>query len=477
MKKNKSFFKIHFQLEKLKFEMEVLNNYFSELEKVYSEKYERKVYKKILKQQKFLLPLELKVKGKEEYFRTKKVIEKEKYLKRFSLKEEVLSQKYLQLKNKKYVNKDKLDLWYYKKQQILQMKKNTYLSKLDKKYEKLILKYPPNPDLKANYLSIQEEEKIKLDSYKDKLREKVKKKLKRIKVKIDKKIDILKQKIIILEKKLKNKNKTTKFLSKSVILKIDQLALEFEKIKVIDNFSLEIKDKEIFGLIDFNDTYKMVIDCITKIYRPTKGNIYFLDKFDMEIDINSLKTYEVIKHGIARTYANVKLIWELTVLENLLVAGHTLYRTKIFDQIFHTKKFEKIEITLKLKALKILENLNLIDYKDLKPYLLPYGGLKKIELAKILMTEPKLVILDEPATNLKDEEKQELASTIKKIKNEYNCTIILFENDLSFVMDVCDRVCIISYGKKYTIGAPKEIQDNKEFINVLGINKDKLNKN
>jgi branched-chain amino acid transport system ATP-binding protein len=156
----------------------------------------------------------------------------------------------------------------------------------------------------------------------------------------------------------------------------------------------------------------------------------------------------------------VELVWELTILENLLVAAHTLYHSSIFGQIFRTKRMRMEEDILREKSLGILAKLDLSQYAYLYPIGLPYGVLKKIELARTLMCNPKLIILDEPAAGLNDLESAELAETIKSIQKEYNATIFLVEHDMDLVMKICDTICAISFGKKLAIGTASEIQND-----------------
>ena len=248
-------------------------------------------------------------------------------------------------------------------------------------------------------------------------------------------------------------------LPDDVILRIEDLTMKFGGLTAVDHLSFDVKKGEIFGLIGPNGAGKTtVFNCITQFYKPTSGKLHFVDRNDEVIDLNHYKAYQVIKTGITRTFQNVELIWELSILDNLLVAGHTLYRTKFFSHMFHTARFKREEKALRAKALKILSDLGLLLYKDFYPIGLPYGTLKAIELARTLMTNPKLIILDEPAAGLNDVESDVLAETIRKIQKTYQCTIFLVEHDMGLVMDLCDTICAISFGKKLAIGSPKQIQ-------------------
>ena len=244
-------------------------------------------------------------------------------------------------------------------------------------------------------------------------------------------------------------------------LSLSHLTMNFGGLKAVDDLSFNVKKGEIFGLIGPNGAGKTtVFNCITQFYKPNEGNIFFNDQNDETNSLLDFKVHEIINLGIVRTFQNVELVWELSVLDNLLVGAHSMYQAGFFSQLFHLPKLRYEEKVLKTKALGILEELNLIQYKDVLPYGLPYGVLKKIELARTLMTKPNLIILDEPAAGLNDSETKELADTIKSLRDRFNLTIFLVEHDMGLVMDICDTVCAISFGKKLAIGTPQEIQSN-----------------
>jgi ABC-type branched-subunit amino acid transport system ATPase component len=235
----------------------------------------------------------------------------------------------------------------------------------------------------------------------------------------------------------------------------------FGGVKAINDLSFTVKNKEIFGLIGPNGAGKTtVFNCITQFYKATAGSIIFRNKDGVVVDLNKLKTHDMIKEGIARSFQNVELIWELNVIDNLLVAAHSLLITNLLDNMVHSKRLSREEKVLRSKALQILTSLGISEYAFRYPYGLPYGILKKIELARTLMTNPTLIILDEPAAGLNDTETAELATIIQNINKEYQVTIFLVEHDMSLVMSICDTICAISFGRMLGIGTPKEIQIN-----------------
>lgn len=170
--------------------------------------------------------------------------------------------------------------------------------------------------------------------------------------------------------------------------------------------------------------------------------------------------HDVILEGIVRTFQNIEVVKEVSVLDNLLIAAHRQYHTNIFEHMFHSSKLAAEEIIIRQRALKVLNFMGLLPYANWYAMGLPYGVLKKIEIARTLMSDPQLIILDEPAAGLNDSETEELAKLIRKIQETYKCTILLVEHDMGLVMEICDTVCAISFGKKLAIGTPTEIQAN-----------------
>ncbi|MBQ9730780.1 MAG: ABC transporter ATP-binding protein [Bacilli bacterium] len=239
--------------------------------------------------------------------------------------------------------------------------------------------------------------------------------------------------------------------------------MQFGGLKAVDNLSFEVKDGEIFGLIGPNGAGKTtVFNCITQFYKPTAGELHFLEKSGATISLNDYAVHDVIKKGIVRTFQNVELVKEISVMDNLLVAAHSQYHSNLFEQFLHLPILQKEEIAMRKKVEEVLDFLDLNNYKNMLCWGLPYGILKRIEIARTLMNNPQLIILDEPAAGLNDTETAELTKLIRKIQEKYKCTILLVEHDMGLVMDVCNTVCAISFGKLLGIGTPEEIQANKD---------------
>ena len=256
--------------------------------------------------------------------------------------------------------------------------------------------------------------------------------------------------------------KTGLELPNGVVLDVKDLCMYFGGVKAVDGLSFQVKKGEIFGLIGPNGAGKTtVFNCITQFYKPTSGELYFENKSGQTVDLNKEKVHDVILQGIVRTFQNVEVIREVSVLENLLIAGHRQYTCSLASQALHLPILKKEEKVIRERALKVLDFMGLTPYKDWYAMGLPYGVLKKIEIARTLMCDPQLIILDEPAAGLNDTETAELAKLIRRIQEEYKCTILLVEHDMGLVMDICDTICAISFGKLLAIGTPAEVQADK----------------
>ncbi|NLJ58806.1 MAG: ABC transporter ATP-binding protein, partial [Tissierellia bacterium] len=185
------------------------------------------------------------------------------------------------------------------------------------------------------------------------------------------------------------------------------------------------------------------------------------------------KTYNIISKGLVRTFQNIELINELSVIDNLLIGSHIEFEASVLSQVLRLPKARKEEEILRKKAKEVLEYMDLYDIKDQLVGGQPYGTLKRIELARTLMCDPKLIILDEPAAGLNEAETLLLIEKVRDIREKYNCAILLVEHDMKFVTDLCDRVCAISFGKFLAIGTPEEIQNNQKVqIAYLGKEED-----
>lgn len=263
-------------------------------------------------------------------------------------------------------------------------------------------------------------------------------------------------------------------LPEDVLLRVEGLKMYFGGLKAVDDVTFDVKKGEIFGLIGPNGAGKTtVFNCITRFYDATDGRIHFVNKEDEVVDLRGFQVHDVILQGIARTFQNVELVREISVLDNLLVACTREYRSNLLVQALGLPSLRAEEEVLKEKARRILKFMGLESYANWLAFGLPYGILKKVEIARALMSDARLIIMDEPAAGLNDSETAELTETIRRIRDEFGVTILLVEHDMSLVMNVCDTVCAISFGKMLAIGSCQEIKQNKAVQEAyLGIEGD-----
>jgi branched-chain amino acid transport system ATP-binding protein len=248
-------------------------------------------------------------------------------------------------------------------------------------------------------------------------------------------------------------------------LEIKNLSIHFGGIKAIDDLSFSIKEGEIYGLIGPNGAGKTtVFNCITQFYNPDMGQVLFRNKKNEVKDLVGTKTHKIIHEGLVRSFQNIELIQEMTLEDNIMVGGHIDFTTGFIAHGFRTRKAKKEERVIREKALGILKFLGLDDKKDELVSGQPYGVLKKVELGRTLMSDPKMILLDEPAAGLNDTETKKMSDLLRQIRDEYKCSILLVEHDMRLVMDVCDRICAISFGKKLGEGTAREIQSNKDVV-------------
>jgi branched-chain amino acid transport system ATP-binding protein len=274
--------------------------------------------------------------------------------------------------------------------------------------------------------------------------------------------------------KLASVASTEQVLSDDVILSVRGLKMYFGGLKAVDDLTFDVKRGEIFGLIGPNGAGKTtVLNCITQFYKPTAGELLFATKDNEVITLTDYKVHDIILKGIARTFQNIEVVKEVSVLDNLLIAATRKYTSSLFAQMFHLSILKREEKMMRARADKVLKYMDLYEYRDRLAWGLPYGVLKRIEIARALMCNPQLVILDEPAAGLNVSETQELAELINKIRVDFDCTILLVEHDMSLVMNICDHICAISFGKKLAYGTAAEVQASKEVQEAyLGVGGD-----
>lgn len=288
--------------------------------------------------------------------------------------------------------------------------------------------------------------------------------------KLNKKLDHHQQKM----NKIKASSQNQLSLPEDVLLRVEGLKMYFGGLKAVDDLTFEVKKGEIFGLIGPNGAGKTtVFNCITRFYNATGGQMYFENNQGEIVDLRSFQVHDVIVQGITRTFQNVELVREISVLDNLLIACTREYRSNLLVQALGLPSLRREEEMLKQKAKRILKFMGLESYASWYAMGLPYGVLKKVEIARALMADAKLIIMDEPAAGLNDSETAELTHLIRRIRDEFGVTILLVEHDMSLVMNVCDTVCAISFGKMLAIGTCEQIKANKAVQEAyLGVEED-----
>ena len=243
-------------------------------------------------------------------------------------------------------------------------------------------------------------------------------------------------------------------------LQITNLTKRFGGLTAIDQLTFTVKEGQIYGLIGPNGAGKStVFNCISKLYPLDEGEIIFDGQ-----NLTGLKTHEVIKKGIARTFQNVDLFKYMTILDNLLVGEHINFHTGLFRQALRTRQVREEERAARDRASAILNLMGIGGIEHTYYSAHPYGVQKKVELARALISKPRLLLLDEPAAGMNPQETKEIAELIKRLNAEQGITILLVEHDMSLVMSICDQMTVINFGKKIAEGTPAEIQRNPEVI-------------
>ena len=244
------------------------------------------------------------------------------------------------------------------------------------------------------------------------------------------------------------------------ILETKNLGIDFGGLTAVNNLNLYVNENEIVGLIGPNGAGKTtVFNLLTKVYNPSRGSVLLCGK-----DIKKSNTIVANIDGIARTFQNIRLFSNISVIDNVKSAMSNLYKYSIFDTLLHTKKYKENEKFINEKAEELLNIFNLINLKDVNANSLPYGAQRRLEIARALATNPKVLLLDEPAAGMNPNETQELMDTIALIRKEFNMTVLLIEHDMKLVSGICEKLTVLNFGRVLAQGKTEEVLNNPEVI-------------
>ena len=244
------------------------------------------------------------------------------------------------------------------------------------------------------------------------------------------------------------------------LLKVDNVSMIFGGLRAVSNLSMHIDEGELIGLIGPNGAGKTTaFNMITGVYTPTEGKVYFNGQ-----QSSGKKSYQVTQMGMARTFQNIRLFSELSVIDNVKIAYNMHVTYNLADAIVRDGKYLSEEEFITQKALDLLKIFHLEQEAHEVAKNLPYGKQRRLEIARALATEPKLLLLDEPAAGMNPQETKELMEMIRWIRKEFNLSILLIEHDMGLVMGVCERIYVLEYGMKIAEGTPDEIKHNARVI-------------
>ena len=244
------------------------------------------------------------------------------------------------------------------------------------------------------------------------------------------------------------------------LLEVKNLSISFGGLRAVDDFSVSIEKGQLYGLIGPNGAGKTtVFNLLTGVYAPDEGFIHLDGK-----DITRLKTIEINKEGIARTFQNIRLFKELSVLDNVKVGLHNKYHYSTIEGILRLPSYFKTEAKMNERAMELLKVFDLDHEADYLASNLPYGKQRKLEIARALATDPKLLLLDEPAAGMNPNETKELMDTIRFVRDHFDMTILLIEHDMKLVSGICEELTVLNFGKILTQGPTSEVLNDPAVI-------------
>ena len=246
----------------------------------------------------------------------------------------------------------------------------------------------------------------------------------------------------------------------AALLEVKNLGISFGGLRAVDDFEISIKKGQLYGLIGPNGAGKTtVFNLLTGVYQPNEGII----KLDGN-DITGLKTIEINKAGIARTFQNIRLFKDLTVLDNVKVGLHNHYKYSTFEGILRLPRYFKTEKAMDERAMELLKVFELDGEANFLAANLPYGKQRKLEIARALATKPKLLLLDEPAAGMNPNETMELMDTIRFVRDNFDMTILLIEHDMKLVSGICEELTVLNFGRILAQGKTSEVLNDPQVI-------------
>ena len=244
------------------------------------------------------------------------------------------------------------------------------------------------------------------------------------------------------------------------LLEVKNLSISFGGLKAVDNFHVEIKKGQLYGLIGPNGAGKTTIfNLLTGVYKPNAGSIVLDD-----VNITGKSTIEINQAGIARTFQNIRLFKDMSVLDNVKAGLHNHHKYSTVEGIFRIPRYFKIEKEMDEEAMNLLKVFDLDKECDFKASNLPYGKQRKLEIARALATEPKLLLLDEPAAGMNPNETAELMDTIRFVRDNFNMTVLLIEHDMKLVSGICEKLTVLNFGQVLREGATSDVLHDPEVI-------------
>ncbi len=249
-------------------------------------------------------------------------------------------------------------------------------------------------------------------------------------------------------------------MDKLPVLDVRNLGIDFGGLTAVDGFNITIGPTEISGLIGPNGAGKTTIfNLLTGVYQPTRGSVLING-----IDTKGMPTHKVNRLGIARTFQNIRLFAEMTALENVKVGMHNEIKCSFLSSLFHLPGYHRAEKKANEKAMELLEFMGLSDVAHVKAGSLPYGVQRRLEIVRALASNPSIILLDEPAAGMNPSETTELMHQIRRIRDTFQIAIFLIEHDMNLVMNVCEAIAVVNYGRIIAKGTPEEIRENPAVI-------------